>query len=299
MTLKQLEAFYWAATCKNFSVAASRLNISVSSLSKRIGELETAIGAALFNRDSRSAVLTPLGDRLLTHARDVLRSAEHFMRRANDARALSGRCRFGVGELTSLTWMPRLITMIQRAHPNLSVEPHANLGQVLETQLEDGELDFAIIAGPSTRTAIASHGIGQVPFVWVAAPSLYPDDPPLTAQDLPEQTLITLPNSAGTIRILDEWLAQHHVAPGRRMVCENLGAVAGMLKEGLGIGFLPRAWAVALIQRGHLVALDQFPPLRPLPYTYQWRRDDTRPMVQHLRELATQAVDFDILPCLM
>src|SRR5690606_32780653 len=86
MTLKQLEAFYWAATCKNFSVAAGRLNISVSSLSRRIGELEAAIGADLFNRDNRSAVLTPLGDRLLAHARDVLRSAEHFMRRASDAR---------------------------------------------------------------------------------------------------------------------------------------------------------------------------------------------------------------------
>ena len=299
MTFKQLEAFYWAATCKNFSVAASRLNISVSSLSKRIGELESAIGADLFNRANRSAVLTPLGDRLLAHARDVLRSAEHFMRQANDARALSGRCRFGVGELTSLTWMPRLISLIRRAHPDLSVEPHANLGQVLEARLEDGELDFAIIAGPSTRTAIASHTIGQVQFVWVAAPGLYSGHPPPHAQDVAGQTLVTLPNSAGTVRMLDEWLAEHRVAAGRRMTCENLGAVAGMLKEGLGIGFLPRAWAAALVQRGHLVTLDRFPPLRPLAYSYQWRRDDTRPMVQQLRELAIQAADFDILPCLM
>jgi len=299
MTLKQLEAFYWAATCKNFAVAASRLNISVSSLSKRIGELEAAIGAALFNRDSRSAVLTPLGDRLLTHARDVLHSAEQFMRRANDARALSGRCRFGVGELTSLTWMPRLIALIQGAHPNLVVEPHASMGQVLETRLENGELDFAIIAGPSTRTAIASHGLGQVQFVWVAAPTLYGDTPPRHAQQVAERTLITLPNSAGTVRILDEWLTEHQVSVGRRMTCENLGAVAGMLKEGLGVGFLPRAWAAALIQRGHLAALPELPPLRPLAYTFQWRRDDTRPMVRQLRALAAQAADFDRPPCLL
>ncbi|MBO1114817.1 LysR family transcriptional regulator [Bordetella petrii] len=299
MTLKQLEAFYWAATCKNFSVAAGRLNISVSSLSKRIGELESAIGAALFNRDSRSAVLTPLGDRLLAHARDVLHSAEHFMSRANDARTLSGRCRFGAGELTALTWMPRLISLIQRTHPDLSVEPHASLGQLLETRLEDGELDFAIIAGPSTRTAIASHSIGQVQFVWVAAPSLYPGERPLRAQDVAGQTLVTLPNSAGTVRILDEWLVEHQVAAGRRMTCENLGAVAGLLKEGLGIGFLPRAWAAELVRRGHLQELGRLPPLRPLAYTFQWRRDDTRPMVQQLRRLATQAADFDSLPCLM
>ncbi|WP_152412401.1 LysR family transcriptional regulator, partial [Yersinia pestis] len=33
MTLKQLEAFYWAARCSNFSIAAERLHISISSLS--------------------------------------------------------------------------------------------------------------------------------------------------------------------------------------------------------------------------------------------------------------------------
>ncbi|WP_459617039.1 LysR family transcriptional regulator [Bordetella sp. 2513F-2] len=299
MTLKQLEAFYWAATCRSFAVAASRLDISVSSLSKRIGELESAIGAALFNREQRSATLTPLGDRLVPHARDVLRSAEQFMRRANDARTLSGRCRFGVGELTSLTWMPRLVSLIQRAHPNLTIEPHANLGQALELKLQDGELDFAIIAGPSTRSAIASHRIGQAEFIWVASPRLSPLDPPLRAQDLPETTLITLPAGAGTIRILDEWLTEHQIAVGRRMTCENLGAVAGMLREGLGVGFLPRAWAEALIRRGELEALAHFPPLRPLPYTYQWRRDDSRPMVQQLREIAAQAIDFDILPCVI
>ena len=44
MTLKQLEAFYWAATCASFAVAAERLHLSVSSLSKRIAELEEALG---------------------------------------------------------------------------------------------------------------------------------------------------------------------------------------------------------------------------------------------------------------
>lgn len=50
MTLKQLEAFYWAATCVNFTVAAERVHLSVSSLSKRIAELEASLGVELFDR---------------------------------------------------------------------------------------------------------------------------------------------------------------------------------------------------------------------------------------------------------
>jgi DNA-binding transcriptional LysR family regulator len=299
MTLKQLEAFYWAATCKSFSVAASRLDISVSSLSKRIAELESAIGARIFNRDNRSAALTPLGDQLVGHARDVLRSAEQFLRSANDGRALSGRCRFGVGELTSLTWMPRLISLIQQAHPELTVQPQVSLGQALELRLEEGELDFAIIAGPSTRSTIASHIIGQAEFVWVCAPTLFESGGQASAADLAQTTLITLPNSAGTVRILDEWLTDHGAATGRRLICENLGAVAGLLKEGLGAGFLPKAWARALVARGDLILLERFPPLRPLQYAYQWRRDDSRPMIHQLRDIAIRAIDFDAPSCLV
>ncbi|MNU03924.1 hypothetical protein D3C72_2481300 [compost metagenome] len=65
-----------------------------------------------------------------------------------------------------------------------------------------------------------------------------------------------------------------------------------MLQQGLGLGFLPSAWARILIERGHLQALPAFPPLRPLTYTFQWRRDDTRPMLETLRVHAEACLNF-------
>ncbi|CAB3681755.1 LysR family transcriptional regulator [Achromobacter piechaudii] len=294
MTLKQLEAFYWAATCKNFAIAANRLNISVSSLSKRIGELEASIGADLFSRSARSATLTALGEQLVPHAKDLLRNADQFMQQASNNLTYSGRCRFGAGELTSMTWMPRLIDDIQRAYPNLLVEPFVGVGELVERGLEEGELDFAVIAGPSSRASIASHLIGSAAFEWVAAPRAVPDPAALTPADLPGLTLITQPPSSGVIRMLDDWLTEQGVSPGRTQCCNSWGAIAGMLRHGLGLGFLPTSWARALIQRGDLQALPGLPPLRPLPYTFQWRRDDTRPMLADLRVLAQSAQDFGV-----
>ena len=65
VTLKQIEAFYWAAKLASFSIAASRLHVTQSSLSKRIKELEEAIGVELFERSGRRAQLTERGQRLL------------------------------------------------------------------------------------------------------------------------------------------------------------------------------------------------------------------------------------------
>ena len=170
MTLKQLEAFYWAATCASFAVAAERLHLSVSSLSKRIAELEEALGQ-LFDRSGHKAALTEAGQRLLPQAGDMLASAERIRASVAQSAGLVGRCRFGVGELTALTWLPRLIGVVRAAHPGLVLEPYVDIGQVLEQRVADGELDFAVIAGRSSRVGIASATIGQAAFSWVAAPA--------------------------------------------------------------------------------------------------------------------------------
>lgn len=294
MTLKQLEAFYWAATCANFAIAASRLNISVSSLSKRISELESSLGAELFNRSGRAASLTAAGQQLVPHARDLLSHAGRFLSLAKSNSALEGRCRFGAGELTGLTWLPRMVEKLQQAHPLLLVEPSVGVGQMIEERLAEGDLDFALIAGPSTRTSISSQIIGQAEFVWVSRPDLLisADLSTLQPESLVETVLISLPSTAGTVRILDDWLADQRVSPGRLLRCENWGAIAGLIVQGLGVGFLPKAWAHSLITRGLLVELPRFPVLRPLQYTFQWRRDDSRALIEQCRLIASECIDF-------
>jgi len=78
MTLKQLEAFYWAATCSSFAMAAERVHLSVSSLSKRIAELEASLGQVLFDRAGHRAALTEAGTRLLPLAGGLLQQADRL-----------------------------------------------------------------------------------------------------------------------------------------------------------------------------------------------------------------------------
>ncbi|ONQ64518.1 LysR family transcriptional regulator, partial [Burkholderia cenocepacia] len=116
-TLKQLDAFYWAATCANFSTAAQRLHLSVSSLSKRINELEQVVERTLFDRSGHRAVLTDDGEALLPAVVRVLESVAALQESVARDEGLSGRLRFGVGELSALTWLPRFVAAVQKLHP--------------------------------------------------------------------------------------------------------------------------------------------------------------------------------------
>lgn len=292
MTLKQLEAFYWAATCANFATAAQRLHLTVSSLSKRLAELETLLGCVLFDRAGHRAVLTAAGESLLPRAHQLLAAAADLRASLVHPSGVTGRCVFGVGELTALTWLPRLVALARETYPALALEPHVDIGARLEEGVEKGRLDFAVVAGRSSRSAITSQWLTQARFVWTAASSVVGNARRLTPSLLGRIPLVTLPEGAGTTRILDDWLLAQGVAAEQRLVCNHWGAVAGLLVEGLGLGFLPEGWARSLSRRGQLRILHSSPALAPLPYAFQWRRDDARPVVSCMRELALKTADF-------
>jgi DNA-binding transcriptional LysR family regulator len=292
MTFKQLEAFYWAATCANFAIAAERLHLSVSSLSKRVAELEESLGVALFDRSGHRAALTEAGQGLLPRALELLDAAASVRHTFAPNAGLVGRCAFGVGELSAMTWLPRFIAQVRTTNPKLVLEPYVNVGAVLETRVDNGELDFAIIAGRSSRQTVLSQPITQAQFVWMAAPALadqYRDLPDMLRN---RQPIIALPQAAGTTRLIDDWLLAHGIAAVERISCNNWGAIAGMLIASVGVGILPEGWARKLVRANLLSILTEKQALTPLTYSFQWRRGDSRPLVKQMLAQAAGVADF-------
>ncbi len=294
MTLKQLEAFYWAATCSSFALAAERVHLSVSSLSKRIAELEASLGQSLFDRGGHRAALTEAGTRLLPLAGALLQQADRLHQEMGATTGLRGPCRLGVGELTALTWLPRLVAAIASVHPDLEVSVHVDVGAALAERLDKGELDVAVIAGPASRSALTSLPIAQAAFTWCARPEVAASLVAMDAAALQIHPLVTLPPGSGVTHLIDEWLRQSGAQPARRLFCNHWGAIAGLLAHSGGIGLLPQGWAQALCGRGVLQELASPVPLGLLDYALHHRRDDLRPLVAALRELAGREADFTV-----
>lgn len=294
MTLKQLEAFFWAARCASFAVAAQRLHLSVSTLSKRISELEGSLGEPLFDRDTYRATLTATGHAILPQVSAMLDQSEALRLSVKQESDLQGHVRFGVGELASQTWLPRFIRLAVARYPGLQLEPNVETGRAMEQALENGELDFALAAGFSSRNSIASHPLGQAEFIWVAAPALLQTQREHSTLLLQHVPLITMPSGAGTHRMVEEWLPRANVILGRSLTCNTWSAVSALLIEAVGVGFLPQAWAAPLLARDLLQPLPQWPSLKPLHYSLQMRRNDTRPVMRSMQGLLEEVVDFGL-----
>lgn len=294
MNLKQLEAFYWAATCTSFAAAAERVHLTVSSLSKRLAELEISLGQPLFDRGGHRAALTPAGEKLLPRAVALLRHAEEVRAAMGQAGGLEGSCRLGSGELASLTWLPRWVHAIRQAHPALDVTVVVDIGDALAARLQKGELDAAVIGGRASRPGLQSAPLAQARFVWCASPQLARRIPRVDADTFAGHALVSLPRGSGITHILDDWMDRTGVQAPRALACNQWGAVAGLIAAGEGVGILPAGLAGAMAQRKRIRILPSRQALKPLDYGIHFRHDDPRALLGALRESCAASADFAV-----
>ena len=292
MTLKQLEAFYLAATLGSFTLAAKRAHVTQSSLSKRIAELEISVDAQLFDRSSQRAQLTDAGNRLLSTAAQILELKEGLKASVKGPATLTGTCRFGISELGALTWLPRFVARVRLDHPHLVLQPHVDLGRRLERQVVRGELDFAIVPGPPDDLHVASHTIEEVRFAWTAAPSRIRRSKVLKLEDLAQHPIITMTEGSGLTRAFDAWAGEHGLRMERIVASNSLMAIVGLTLADIGLSFLPTTFVKPWVDRGALVTLRSDPVLPSLRYCFLHRADDRRGMLEILRQRVSDEAQF-------
>lgn len=289
MTLKEIEAFYWTAVLSNFSLAAAKLHITQSSLSKRVAELEASVGVPLFERSSKKVQLTDSGVRLLPIARQFLDLADSMQAEAVATTRLSGECKFGISELIALTWLPGLVNSVRQRHPGLKLQPYVDLARGLERRVVRGELDFAVAPGPAESSALVSEKIAGVEFTWIGAPSRISPGTVIAASDLPRYPLITMTEGSGLTRAFEKWANEQGMPPQRTVACNSLMGIVGLTIADVGISFLPARFVQPWLDRGVLGAIRSVPPLPTLDYCFIHRQDDSRTVVRELKQYVHEA----------
>lgn len=157
MELRQLDYFVAVAEELHFSRAAERLHVAQPSVSAQIKALERELGLLLFERSSRSVVLTQAGQELLPLARELLADARELRQQAQvSARRLTGRVRIGfLADEYATPVGEELMASMRRLHPRLEVEFQQVDFADHHRALEDGRVDIAFVMGPVPDTLAA------------------------------------------------------------------------------------------------------------------------------------------------
>jgi DNA-binding transcriptional LysR family regulator len=145
MELRHLRYFVAVADERSFSRAAQRLLVSQPSLSRQIQALERQLGYDLFVRGPRGIVLTPAGEALLVHARQMLAleaETPHVLSEASKTREV---VKMGVPPGVPDAWLLELVRSVQASIPNggLSFTEASSTEQL--RRMEGGQLDLVVV----------------------------------------------------------------------------------------------------------------------------------------------------------
>jgi LysR family nitrogen assimilation transcriptional regulator len=238
--------FVDAAELGSLSKVAVAYGTSQPHISRRVTELEHECGGRLFQRTGRGVVLTELGQRIAPKVRAWLASTEQL---ANDVRTSAGtpigKVRIASLPSTAYPLVGMLYKQLQERYPLIQLAVREGQGAQLETWLEEGSVDLAMLyrTSPSPKN-------GDIYLVETATHLVSAAGDPLTARPtVPFSVLHNLPlvlfcRPSGWRNHLEQLCLEHDVSLNVALEADSLSVQTHIVAQG-GIYALLGPYAIA------------------------------------------------------
>jgi DNA-binding transcriptional LysR family regulator len=255
LDLNALVVFAKVVEAKSFSEAARRLGMPVSTVSRRIAELEDQLGVRLLDRSTRNLRLTDLGSEVLEQAQRSAESAEVIQNIISNQRSsVRGTLRLSAPPSISDTLLTPLVTAFQASYPEVRV-------QILITDrfvdhIADG-VDIAFRLGTLKDSSLVALKLLTYRHQLVASPAYLENSRrPESPQDLLDHRLIAFsywkPESSWTFLNV-EGRDEQTVTFQPYLSMNDFAGLTPALLAGGGIGDLPPVVQPELVRNGHLI----------------------------------------------
>jgi DNA-binding transcriptional LysR family regulator len=239
----------------SFSMAAEKLGLPKSTVSRRIAHLEDTLGERLLQRTTRRLILTEFGTSLLDHARKVAEEVEAagdlvLHRQAEP----SGRLRISMpADFANLIMMPMMTAFMTR-YPAITIELDLSPRRV-DVMGENFDLAIRMGALPDDVNLVARK-VMQTEFALFASPAyLAKHGAPAHPDELSQHATLCMRRQNGETlpwhlsRGKVQWERQMQA----RMVANSPDILVRCARDGFGIVATGRMQADEFVRNGELV----------------------------------------------
>ncbi|WP_107860476.1 LysR family transcriptional regulator [Neisseria cinerea] len=252
--LRHLKTLLALEETGSVSLAAKRVFLTQSALSHQIRMLENHYGAPLFERKSTPLRFTPVGERLLRLAHDLLpqvTDAERDLARIIEGEA--GELRIAVECHTCFDWLMPAMGEFRPIWPQIELDIVSGFQADPIGLLLQHRADLAIVSEAEKQNGISFQPLFAYEMVGICAP-----DHPLaaknvwTAEDFIGETLITYPVPDEMLDLPKKILIPKNINPPRRH-SELTIAIIQLVASRRGIAALPYWTVMPYLEKGYVV----------------------------------------------
>ena len=243
--LADLRLFIHIAESPSLTQGARRAHLSPAAASARIKALESQLDSRLLYRDSRGVELTPAGEKLLQHARLIMRQVDYlkseFTEYGTDS---AGHIRIFANTTAVTEFLPEVLAGFLAQRPGVTVDLQERLSRDIVRGVLDGSTDIGIIAGP-----VQAEGLQVLHFSTDRLLLGVPVGHPLAGESriTLRQTLayqhIGLHEGSTLLTFLRGRVEKLGSQLSLRIQVSSFEAVCRMIEAGVGIGIIPESAA--------------------------------------------------------
>jgi len=253
--LNMLMIFAKVVEANSFSEAAGRLKMPISTVSRRIADLEDQLGVQLLQRPTRSLRLTDAGAEVLEHARCSTELSEAVDNIVSNQRSnVSGKLRLSAPLAISDTLLAPLVGAFQASYPGVRVD--ILITNRFVDPIAEG-VDLALRIGTLKDSSLVARRILTYRNQLVASPAyLRKHKPPRVPQDLLDHRLLAF----SFRKQYNQWSFAHANGTDKEtltfqpyMSMNDYTGLAAALLAGVGVGDLPPVVQPELLRDGRLV----------------------------------------------
>ncbi|HEY1289485.1 MAG TPA: LysR family transcriptional regulator [Burkholderiales bacterium] len=239
LDLRFLRAFVTVAERGGFSAAAAALHVTQPALSRRIAELESALGLRLFERTSRRVALTRHGHDLLARSHELLRGGEALYERSRAlAEGNAGLLLVGCAPMIMESVVAPFIAEYRKSCPDVELQLREQGGEHAMQAVLRGELHAAVASPTEPRLQ------ARLLFPWRLLAVLPLGHPLANGRTvdltrLADEQILTLPAGFGTRALLDAGCETTGIRPKIRMEAATAQTLVAAARSGYGIAVVP------------------------------------------------------------
>lgn len=234
----------------NLTTAARACHLVLPAASRRIKDLEAAIGAQLFERHSRGVSVTAAGRVFMRRGLSLLQEMEAMSKELDDLqKGVIRHIQLFAGTAAITQFLPALIAKYSQVNPEIQVDLEEHVSEHVVLALNERRADIGVFVEGTD-----ADGLEMLFFRSDELVLITPQGHPLSGKSpiaftdtLDEQWISLNPGAA----VLQQQLSAATSVGKRlklRMQVNSFEAVSHMVSSGLGIALLPKTSALPLLK---------------------------------------------------
>lgn len=221
---------------------AKAILISQPAVSQRLKYIETYFSEQIFIRTSKRLRLTPSGEIILQHAKEVMEREKQLENALSEAsEEVSGTLSIACSSIISQRYLPKILAKFTEMYPRVSIDLVTGLSENIKNDTD--KYHVSIVRGEKMK--------GCESILLFQDPLYIFDVEPFDTGKLKERPLISFRTDDSLNDLMNNWLFHHQdtINPMKQIRVDQIETCKQFMIQGLGMAILPRSVSDSLLNK--------------------------------------------------